>query len=295
MKQPTQHQPVMFDETIEQLNVKQACWYIDATFGRGGHTSGILKKGGFVFALDWDQEAIAFAHTQFAAEIAQGTFIITRANFVQIEDLWRAEPTVNQMLPQGILFDFGTTSNQLLSADRGFSFDSDSPLDMRMDNRLGVTAADFLQVLSEKELASVFRTYGGESYAQPIAKKIKQASPVTTTRQLAELVSRAKPPFRGHLHPATKVFQALRIIVNSELENIELALPKAFKLLPSSGRLVTLAFHEGEDRLVKHYFKQLESKSLVRLITQKPLMPTQQEQEFNQRSRSTKLRVIEKL
>ncbi len=164
-----------------------------------------------------------------------------------------------------------------------------------MDDRLGVTAADFLQVLSEKELAGVFRTYGGESYAQPIARKIKQSAPVTTTRQLAELVSKAKPSFGGHLHPATKVFQSLRIIVNSELENIELALPKAFNLLPAGGRLVTLAFHEGEDRLVKRYFKQLESKSLVRLVTQKPHMPTQLELELNPRSRSTKLRAIEKI
>nr|MBP9782102.1 16S rRNA (cytosine(1402)-N(4))-methyltransferase [Candidatus Woesebacteria bacterium] len=166
--------------------------------------------------------------------------------------------------------------------------------DMRMDDRLGVTAADFLQVLSEKELANMFRNFGGESYAQPIARKIKQASPVTTTRQLAEIVTKSKPP-RGHLHPATKVFQALRIIVNSEIHNLEQAVPTAFSLLNSKGRLVTLAFHEGEDRFVKQYFKSLESKSQARLLTPKSLTPSLEEIGLNPRARSTKLRAIEKI
>ncbi len=295
MTQPKHHQPVMLAEAIEMLSVKPRHWYIDATFGRGGHTKKILSLGGLVLALDFDQEAIEFAQDNFSTEINEGKLIIARANFTEIETIWRKEANLKDIRPQGILFDFGTTSDQLLSPTRGFSFESDAPLDMRMDHRLGVTAADFLQVLSEKELTTIFRNLGGESYAQPIARKIKQTSPVTTTRQLAEIATKSKPPNRGHLHPATKIFQALRIIVNSEISNLEQAVPVAFSLLNLKGRLVTLAFHEGEDRFVKQYFKSLESKSQVRLLTPKSLTPSPEEIIQNPRSRSTKLRAIEKL
>ena len=295
MKQPEHHQPGMLTEAIEMLSVKPGNWYIDATFGRGGHTSKILALGGLVLALDFDQEAIQFAQDHFSEEITHAKLIIKRANFTEIETVWRAVASLKNQRPEGILFDFGTTSDQLLSPTRGFSFDSNAPLDMRMDDRLGVTAADFLQVLSEKELGNIFRNFGGETYAQPIARKIKQASPVTTTRQLAEIVTKAKPPNRGHLHPATKVFQALRIIVNSENYNLEQAVPTAFSLLNSKGRFVTLAFHEGEDRFVKQYFKSLESKSQARLLTPKSLAPTLEEIGLNPRARSTKLRAIEKI
>lgn len=294
MKQSEHHQPVMLAEAIETLSIKPGHWYIDATFGRGGHTSKMIALGGLVLALDFDQEAIQFAQEHFSAEISDCKLIIKRANFTEIESIWRAEASLKDLRPQGILFDFGTTSDQLLSPTRGFSFESDAPLDMRMDDRLGVTAADFLQVLSEKELANMFRNFGGESFAQPIARKIKQASPVTTTRQLAEIVTKSKPT-RGHLHPATKVFQALRIIVNSEIHNLEQAVPRAFSLLNSKGRLVTLAFHEGEDRFVKQYFKSLESKSQARLLTPKSLTPSLEEIGLNPRARSTKLRAIEKI
>lgn len=295
MKQTAHHQPVMLTEAIEMLSVKPDYWYIDATFGRGGHTSEILKHGGLVLALDIDQEAIQFAQDHFSTAINQSKLLIRRANFAEIDAVWRAEASLKELRPQGILFDFGTTSDQLLSPTRGFSFDHDAPLDMRMDDRLGVTAADFLQVLSEKELATVFRNLGGETFAQPIARRIKQLSPVTTTKQLAQLIVKTKPQISGHLHPATKVFQALRMIVNSEVDNLEQAIPKAFKLLQPTGRLVTLAFHEGEDRFVKHFFKSLETKSQIRLLTPKVLTPVSEEVENNPRSRSTKLRAIEKL
>ncbi len=295
MKQSVHHQPVMLTEAIELLSVKPEHWYIDATFGRGGHTSKILERGGLVLALDIDQEATQFAQDHFSKAINQSKLLIRRANFVEIDTVWRAEASLKELRPQGILFDFGTTSDQLLSTIRGFSFDHDAPLDMRMDDRLGVTAADFLQVLSEKELATIFRNQGGETFAQPIARRIKQSSPVTTTGQLAQIIVRTKPPVRGHLHPATKVFQALRMIVNSEVDNLEQAIPKAFELLKPTGRLVTLAFHEGEDRFVKHFFKSLETKSQLRLLTPKVLTPSSEEEKKNPRSRSTKLRAIEKL
>ena len=295
MKKAAHHQPVMLAEAIEMLSVKPDHWYIDATFGRGGHTSEILERGGHVLALDIDQEAIQFAQDHFSTAINQSKLLIRRANFAEIDAVWRAEASLKELRPQGILFDFGTTSDQLLSPTRGFSFDHNAPLDMRMDDRLGVTAADFLQVLSEKELATIFRNLGGETFAQPIARKIKQASPVTTTSQLAQLIVKTKPQIRGHLHPATKVFQALRMIVNSEIDNLEQAIPKAFELLIPKGRLVTLAFHEGEDRFVKHFFKSLEIKSQLRLLTPKVFTPASEEVKNNPRSRSTKLRAIEKL
>lgn len=295
MKQSSHHQSVMPNEAIEMLSVKPGYWYLDATFGRGGHTCKILERGGLVLALDIDQEAIQFAQDHFSKAINESRLLIRRANFAQLDDVWRAEASLKNSRPLGILFDFGTTSDQLLSPNRGFSFDHDAPLDMRMDNRLGVTAADFLQVLSEKELATVFRDLGGETFAHPIARRIKQSSPVTTTKQLAQLIVKTKPQVRGHLHPATKVFQALRMIVNSEADNLEKAIPKAFELLKPTGRLVTLAFHEGEDRFVKHFFKSLETKSQIRLLTPKALTPASEEVKNNFRSRSTKLRAIEKL
>lgn len=289
------HIPVMLSETITFLHIQEKHWYIDATFGRGGHTAAMLEKGANLLALDFDEEAIEYGQKTFAAQIAQGQLILVRANFSQLNEVWSATPECQNQIPSGILFDFGTSSNQLMSKDRGFSFDSDAPLDMRMDKRLGVTAADLLQFLSEKELAKVFIEYGGETYAQPIAKKIKQEAPITNTRQLAQLVSEVKKRQHSALHPATKVFQALRIIVNSELENIQAALPQAFTLLVRGGRLVTLSFHEGEDRIVKHYFTDLKNKGQARLLTVKPYTPLAQETIKNPRSRSTKLRAVQKL
>lgn len=294
MTSTKEHQPAMLKETIELLSIQPKQWYIDATFGRGGHTQAILEKGGDVLAFDWDHEAVEYGREQFAPAITAGALVLVRASFTSIEALWYEFHTRDEH-PAGILFDFGTSSDQLLSKDRGFSFDSDAPLDMRMDDRLGVMAKDLLAVLSEKELTELFQQYGGETLARPIAKRIKRQGPVTTTKQLADIILSVNSKGRGHLHPATKVFQALRIAVNTELENIEQALPQAFSLLSKGGRLVTLAFHEGEDRIAKRFFNEKEQHGQARLLLKRPGMPTEQEIKQNQRARSTKLRALERV
>lgn len=291
MSAPHDHVTVLLKEAVEQLAVKKDSWYIDATFGRGGHTKQIIQAGGKVLALDWDEEAIMAGQTKFVQALEQGNLILEREAFSHLEQI----TLQHKIQPQGILFDFGTSTNQLMSSNRGFSFNDDGDLDMRMDQRLGVSAKDILALIPEKQLAEAFSIYGGESDAWKIAKAIKRSpTPVTTTSQLAELVERVKHGRSGKLHPATKVFQALRIVVNSELDEIESALPQALKLIQPRGRIVTISFHEGEDRLVKNYFRTWESEGKGTNLTQSPLTPSQEELEDNQRARSAKMRVFEK-
>lgn len=282
----------MLAEAIEHLSIQPNQWYIDCTFGRGGHTAAILEKGGKVLALDWDEEAISSGTIRFTQALEKKQLILKRESFSQLEK------TVRETLSDpitGILFDFGTSTNQLMSGDRGFSFSEDGDLDMRMDTRLGVKAKDILIVVPEKQLADMFWKYGGEEDSRKIAKAIKQLSqPLTTTQELSKLVEIVKRGRSGRLHPATKVFQALRIAVNSELEEIEQALPQALKVLASAGLLVTISFHEGEDRIVKTAFRSWENQGLGEQITQRPLIPTPDEVEKNPRSRSAKLRVFKK-
>ena len=197
--------------------------------------------------------------------------------------------------PQGILFDFGTSADQLTSGTRGFSFLEDGDLDMRMDTRLGVTAKDLLAVLPEKQLAQLFIEFGGEHESKAIAHAIKAAkAPITTTFQLAQLVERTKRERRGHLHPATKVFQALRIAVNSELDEIALALPQALEVVAAGGIIATIAFHEGEDRLAKVAMKTWAQENKGEILTDKPVVASEAEVERNSNSRSAKLRVFRK-
>lgn len=287
------HQPAMLVEVMQHLNVLSDHWYLDATFGRGGHTEAILQAGGKVLALDCDQEAVEYGRETFKNEVKSGRLILVKSNFTQLEQVAKAN---NLSRFSGILFDFGASSDQLLAPHRGFSFQANSSLDMRMDQELGVTAADLLNVLSVKQLTNLFRDLGGEIQAHAIAKAIKEQPEVPkTTEQLAKLVSQVKKVRNGKIHPATKVFQALRIAVNTELDNIEAGIPEAFKLLESRGRLVTLSFHEGEDRIAKTIFRYLKDKGLVNILTTKPIGPSNQEQMENPRARSCSLRAIERL
>lgn len=284
------HQPVLLTETIEALNIQPNHWYIDGTFGRGGHSAAIIQKGGKVIAFDFDPQAIEFGQNQFAQEITDKKLILIKSNFDKLGQ------AVDKPI-SGVLFDFGTSSDQLTDKERGFSFDSDTHLDMRMDPSLGVTAKDLLAIVPEKQLAELFQDYGGESEAKAIAHAIEQRrksnQPITTTRQLADLVSKAKKK-KTSLHPATKVFQALRIAVNDELNNIKRVLPQALEILSPHGRIVTISFHDGEDRIAKHTFKEWQQQNLGTIITKKPITPTQQEINDNQKSRSAKLRIFEK-
>lgn len=287
------HKPVLLAEAVAGLQVTPGNWYVDATFGRGGHTEAILAQGGKVIGFDWDLEAQAFAQEYFAQALATGSLVMVHSTFAELaKQVEKLQPT--QTAIAGILFDFGTSTNQLLSGERGFSFLEDGPLDMRMDTRLGVTAADLLAVIPEKQLAELFIEFGGEQDAKRIAKAIKQAAPVTTTQQLAAVVSKVKPYRTRGMHPATKVFQALRIAVNSELDEITAALPQALQILQPGGRIVTIAFHEGEDAQAKHAFKSWEAAGLGKSLTKKPITPSEEELERNIRSRSAKLRIFEK-
>ena len=292
------HKPVLLHEAVNALHVQKDGWYIDATFGRGGHTGEILKLGGKVVAFDCDQAAIDFGQEKFAAEIKSKNLVLVRENFEKIQEVtqkFTSEDKIGQV--QGVLFDFGVSSPQLDEGSRGFSFLHDAELDMRMDDRLGVKAKDLLAVLSEKQLAESFIKYGGETQGRQVAKAIvteRQRHPITTVADLLEVVERVKGPKRAHLHPATKIFQALRILVNSELESIEQALPQAEKLLTPGGRIVTISFHEGEDRIAKNLFRQWEQAGKGQHITKDVITPSELEVTENSRARSAKMRIYEK-
>jgi 16S rRNA (cytosine1402-N4)-methyltransferase len=286
------HRSVMLAESIELLQPAKGKWLIDATFGSGGHTAALLEKGANVVAFDWDADSIERGSVKFVKELETGRLVLVHASFADLAKEWKKIADGKQL--SGILFDFGTSTEQLMSEDRGFSFTGDGPLDMRMDTRRGVTAADMLTFLTEGQLVGIFQNYGGEEESRKIARRIKQSMPVTTTSQLAEIVSKAKRKPTRKTHPATKVFQALRIAVNTELDEITEALPAALELLPAGGRIVTISFHDGEDRIVKQLFRAWAQEEKVDLLMKKPLAPSPEEIEVNLRARSAKLRALKK-
>lgn len=299
----SQHQAVLIKEVLETLNPQADCYYIDATFGRGGHSREILKRGAKVIAFDFDQQSIDAAKQLFAKEINQQQLILFRENFNKMDEcLSNLKKSLNLEI-SGILFDFGTSTDQLMSKERGFSFAAqDEVLDMRMDERLGVKACDLLKLLDEKQLAKMLFEYGGEADARAIAHKIveqrkKNPNSLDKVGTLITIIEQVKSHrFLQKIHPATKTFQALRIIVNDELQNIEIALPKALQILKESKaldkRLVCLSFHEGEDRLVKTFFKKVEMDHLGKIINKKALEASEEELSANPRSRSAKLRAL---
>lgn len=299
------HQPIMVDQVLKYLDPQSDHWYLDATLGDAGHTLELLRHGSKVLGLDQDPQALdrsqARIENQFPdlrlKRLAQPQSVdssldclILKANFAHLKQV-----VGSLNLPQfsGILFDLGVSTHQLLSPERGFSFQSDAPLDMRMDPSLKVTAADLVNGLRTAELRELFQQLGDEPYAKLIAEKIvssRQDKPIKTTQQLAQLVSSVKQR-SGHLHPATKVFQALRMAVNLERENLKQALPQAVELLSPRSCLVVISFHSGEDRLVKQFFKQAKQ---LTIINKKPITPRSSEIKQNPRSRSAKLRVAKK-
>lgn len=291
----TNHITVFLDQAVELLNVKPNHWYVDATFGGGGHTRNILNKGGNVLAFDFDERAIEMGNEEFALEIANHKLVLVQENFANLEKTIKARELEGKI--DGLIFDFGTSTDQLMSEERGFSFSGLGELDMRMDKNLGVKAKDLLALLSEKQLTEVFSTYGGELEAKKIAKAIvaqrKAGRFISTNQDLVKLVEKNKS-YRGKTHPATKVFQALRIVVNDELANIEQVLPQALQVVNQGGRIVTIGFHEGEDRQVKVAFRNWEEKGFGTIVTKKAIEPSEEEVQKNPRSRSAKLRAFEK-
>jgi 16S rRNA (cytosine1402-N4)-methyltransferase len=295
---PFFHQPVLLKEVVEFLNIKAGEVYLDATVGGGGHTRAILKKGGQVFGLDRDPEAISFANQRLKSVCPKADYQIIRGNFA---DLAKIVKGYQVQRPAGILLDLGVSSHQLETKGRGFSFLQDEVLDMRMEPDLKVAAVDLINGLHQGELKELFSRLGEERLAFPIAQAIvlaRKREPIRTTGQLAALVSRVykrKYRTRGRIHPATKVFQALRMAVNDELNNLKKVLPQAVKILKKQGRLVVISFHGLEDKIVKNFFKEGKEKGWLEILTKKPVIPQREEIKDNPSARSAKLRGAEKI
>lgn len=294
----------MLNEVISYLNVQPNHWYLDCSLGGGGHTTEILKRGGKVLGIDLDPEAILEVAKNHNLEVIkkEGHLFAQSENLVLIQDNFSHLSHIvftNHISPiSGILFDLGTSSHQLEKSERGFSFNKDVPLDMRMNPNFGVTAADLLNALQEKELARMFWEYGEEKFSKPIAKRIveyRKNKRLETTNELVRIITSIKHIDSKKIHPATKIFQALRIAVNEELNNLEETLPQALEILPPGGRLVVISFHSLEDRIVKTFMKNEEKNCRVAILTQKPINPSKEEVQENPRSRSSKLRVAEKI
>lgn len=294
------HKTVFLKLAVDFLNVQANAWYVDATFGGGGHSREIIARGGKVLAFEYDPITYKEVLPTWQKEIAAGQLILVSENFANWQKTLAKLPQFGTDFKfAGVLFDLGTNSDQLQSGARGLSFTQDGPLDMRLDANLGVTARDLLLALSEKQIAQMLFEAGGEQEAKRLARAIvayrqqKGEQAFSSSRELSDLISQNKRA-RSHLHPATKVFQALRITVNGELDNLEAALPQAFNSLQLGGRLVTIAFHEGEDRPVKHFMQSLSQSGRAQLLTKKPIVPSDADLE-NRRARSAKLRALEKL
>lgn len=305
------HTPVMLDAVLEWLAVRPGGVYVDGTVGGGGHASAILaalKGQGRLIGVDRDRAAIARAAERLAEWKEQ--VVLVRGNYADMRRIL-SEQGVTEV--DGILLDLGLSSDQLADPSRGFSFSTSGPLDMRMDTSHPTTAADVLASLSEDELADVLYQYGEEPDARRIARAIVEERSrrlITRTEQLVEIIARAKRRRSRSLHPATQTFQALRIAVNRELENLEKGLEAGLAALKSGGRMVVISFHSLEDRMVKRTFaahagkweslpqggrRRLGREPAVRLLTRKPVRPTPDEVAQNPRARSALLRAVERL
>ena len=302
------HRPVLYHEIISFLQPRRGGKFVDCTVGAGGHAWGILQASqpdGCLLGLDVDPQAIGLAREHLA--VFGSRVILMRASYTQLAEQLAI---VSWKEVQGILLDLGVSSIQLDTVQRGFSFQVDAPLDMRFNPDTPTTAADLVNQLPEGELASLFFRYGEVRRSRQVARAIVRSRPIQTTRQLVEIVTPAVGRRLQKIHPATQVFQALRIAVNGELDAIETVLPQAVQMLAKGGRLAVISFHSLEDRIIKNYFRQ-ESRdcicppeqpqctcghrAVLGVVTSKPVRPTQAETSENPRSRSARLRVTEKL
>lgn len=299
------HKSVLLIESINGLNIKPDGTYIDCTLGYAGHSGEILKRletEGFLFAFDQDEEAVNFSYDKLSK--IGNNFKIFHTNFRNIKECITDKV-------DGILFDLGVSSPQLDDASRGFSFHKDAPLDMRMDKRQELDAYKVVNTYPLEKLIDILYIYGEEVNAKSIAKGIISNRPINTTLELADIIKENVPiSYRKKSNPCRKTFQAIRIEVNSELSILESSLMDAFSLLKPNGRMCIITFHSLEDRIVKNVFKKLcsddinsknlpvvplEMRAKAKLITKKPIIPSGNELELNNRSRSAKLRIIEKL
>jgi len=302
------HVPVLLDEVIAGLQPQRGGYFVDCTVGLGGHAAAILEKispSGRLLGIDADPEAIKLSQDKLS-DYGEAVTLVND-NFVNLEAIckrYHFHPV------DGILFDLGVSSLQLDTAERGFSFHLDAPLNMRFDPGQGLTASDIVNSFSEQELAKLIEKYGEERHSRRIARYIVQNRPIATTMELARLVEQALGGKRARIHPATRTFMALRIAVNSELQNLELALKQTIDLLHPGGRLTVISYHSLEDRIVKQFMRDAASGCLcppgtvicrcghtptLKLISRKVIRPTSLEIESNPRSRSAKLRIAERL
>lgn len=286
------HKSVLLKEAIAGLRIEKNKKYIDATLGGGGHSFEILRLGGAVLGIDVDIESIGFVSGRWKIEsrkwnIREESLTSARGNFGDIDKI-ALENNFEKVA--GIIFDLGVSSHQIETPARGFSFQNEGPLDMRMDQELGVRALDLIKILTKGELYEIFTKFGEENRAWEISKAIVSArsiKPIETTRDLAKIVF-------GIAGQSKRVFQALRIVVNDELNSLSEALPKALGLLGKNGRLCVISFHSLEDKIVKRSFMEFEKKGLGKIITEKPIVPSKEEIKANRRARSAKLRIYEK-
>lgn len=299
----------MLDEAVEALAIRPDGIYVDATYGRGGHSKKILQRlneNGRLLILDRDPTAIAAARKDLENETR---VIIRKGPFSMLESVVKEQGLEGKI--DGILFDLGVSSPQLDTADRGFSFQSSGPLDMRMDTETGITAAQWLAGVDEKTLVRVLKVYGEERFARRIARAILKArdiEPITTTAQLAAIIADAVPTREPGKNPATRSFQAIRIYINDELGEIERTLPQTVPLLAPHGRLAVISFHSLEDRIVKNFMRDLakgdslpldlpvthdQIKPLMKLVGKK-IKPSREEVDANPRARSSVLRIAER-
>jgi len=298
MERPQQHVPVLLEETLEYLNVRPGGVVVDATLGLGGHSAAIARKlggTGKLICFDRDPEAMAKAQARLNALAEELGPEMPEVRYVSRAFSEIAEEIEPGSL-DGLLADFGVSSMQLDEAQRGFSFRADGPLDMRMDPRSELTAQQVVNQADEEDLANLIYEFGEERRSRRIARAIVRARPITTTAELARIVSAEAPPIKGEkIHPATRTFQALRIRVNDELGEIQSLLKSAGSLLKPRGRLVLISFHSLEDRLVKDAFKDAARAGVLEVLTKKPAVAKEQESLRNPRSRSAKLRAAEKI
>lgn len=306
----TQHVPVLLDEVLAALEVRAGGVYLDATFGRGGHTGAILEKvgeSGRVIAIDRDPQAIAAGRARFAHEVR---LTLVSSAFSRLESVVAEMGVIGGL--NGVLLDLGVSSPQLDDALRGFSFAHDGPLDMRMNNAAGEDAAHFIARVSERDLTRILRDYGEERFAKRIARAIVEArsvTPITRTAQLAQIVAAANPAWEPGKHPATRTFQAIRIHINDEFAEIQAALQGALAALAPGGRLCVISFHSLEDGIVKRFIQthsqddpvyaglpQIPQGARAKLRrVGKPVHPSEAEMQRNPRSRSAILRVAERV
>jgi 16S rRNA (cytosine1402-N4)-methyltransferase len=309
----TVHVPVLADEVLAALAPQPGGRYLDGTLGGAGHTALLLAAsapGGRVLAIDADPAALARAEARLPEEIASGRLLLRHGNFAQMAELAVAADFAPV---DGILLDLGLSSDQLAARERGFSFASAAPLDMRFDTTRGETAADLVNLLDEEALANLLWRYGEERRSRAIVRRIveqRARQPITRTDELARLVASVVHGRPGGIHPATRTFQALRIATNDELASLEAALPRAVELLRPGGRLAVISFHSLEDRIVKQFF-QAEARGCIcppelpacvcgrvpglRILTRHPVTAREAELAANPRARSAKLRAAERL